>query len=84
MEDTPGARGGMARVRWVMTLYDPEFNGQGKSTCRCRVWEVVGLECFYEMDPEISKQLADCAQDELKYLLGNGEPEEVRREYRCR
>jgi len=83
LDDPPEARSGMVRVRWVMTLYDPQFYGQGKSTCRCRVWGVTGLEYFYEMDPGISKQIADDAQDELKYLLENGEPEEVRRRYHC-
>jgi len=44
---------------------------------------VTGLEYFYEMDPAVSKQIADDAQDELMYLLENGEPEEVRRKYNC-
>jgi len=84
MEDPPEARGGMVRVRWVMTIYDPKFLGQGKSTCRCRVWGVTGLEYFYEMDPEVSKQIAADAQGELKYLLENGEPEEVRKKSKYR
>jgi len=84
MDDPPEAPGGMVRVRWVMTLYDPEFHGQGKSVSRCRVWAVKGIEYFYAIDPEVSKQRAVGVGGELKYLLENGEPEEVRRQYRCR
>ena len=73
----------LVRVRWVMTVYDPKYFGQGKSTCRCRVSGVTGLDYFYEMEPRMSKKLADDTQDELKYLLENGEPEEVRRKYGC-
>jgi len=32
---------------------------------------------FYEMDPEVSKQIVNGTRDELKYMLENGEPEEV-------
>ena len=31
----------------------------------------------------MSKKLADDASDEFKYLLENGEPEEVRKRYGC-
>lgn len=81
LEDPPEARDGMTRVRWVMVLYDPKYNSQGKSTCRCRVCGVSGLEYYFEMDSRMSKKFADDAQNELKYLLENGEPEEVRRRY---
>jgi hypothetical protein len=84
LEDPPEARDGLTRVRWVMSLYDPKYHVQGKSTCRCRVWGVTGLDYFYEMEPGMSKKFAEDAQDELKYLLENGEPEEVGRRYRCR
>lgn len=86
MVDPPEAREGPARVRWVMAVYDPdsEQHKQGKSTCRCRVWAVTGLDYFYEIDPEVSKNLADAVHGELKYLLENGEPEEVRKMYHCR
>ena len=83
LEDPPEGRNVMDRVRWVMVLYDPQHYGQGKSTCRCRVWGVTGLDYFYEMDPRMSKKFAEDAQNELKYLLENGEPKEVRRGYGC-
>ena len=75
---------GLVPMKWVMTLYDPEHYEQGKSICRCRAWAVAGINYFYEMEPKISRKLADNVQDELKYLLENGEPEDVRKEYgRC-
>lgn len=83
LEDPPEARDDLVRVRWVMVLYDPKFHQQGKSTCRCRVWGVTGLDHLYKMDRRMSKKLAQDAQNELKYLLENGEPEEVRRSYGC-
>jgi len=85
LEDPPEARArsDLVRVRWVMVFYDPVSIEQGKSTCRCRVWEVMGLEFFYEMDPGMSRKMAENAEDELKFLLENEEPEEVRRRYDC-
>lgn len=83
LEDPPEKNDDLVRVRWVMTLYDPVYHGQGKSTCRCRVWGITGLDYFYKMEPRMSKKLADDAPDELKYLLENGEPEEVRKRYGC-
>ena len=84
MEDPPAKRNDPVRVRWVMVLYDPEFQGQGKSTCRSRVWGVTGLDSLYERDPELSRKLADDVEDELRYLLENEEPEDVRRGYGCK
>lgn len=83
LEDPPERRDDMDRVRWVMTLYDPKYFGQGKSSCRCRVSWITGLDYFYQMEPKVSKKIADDAQDELKYLLENEEPEEVRTRYGC-
>jgi hypothetical protein len=81
LEDPPEARDDPVRVRWVMVLFDPQNHGQGKSICRCRVWGVVGLNYFYEMDSRTSKKFSQDAENELKDLLENGEPEEVRRMY---
>ena len=84
LENTPKKHEGLVPVKWVMTLYDPKHHAQGKSTCRCRAWAVAGIDYFYEMDPSMSKELADNVQDELQYLLENGEPEEVRKAFgRC-
>jgi hypothetical protein len=33
-----------------------------------------GLEYIYEMELQVSKRLAEDAQDGLRYLLENGEP----------
>jgi hypothetical protein len=44
---------------------------------------VPNLDYFYEMEPRMSKKLAEDAQDTLKDLLENGEPEEVRRRFGC-
>lgn len=74
LEDPPEARDDVVRVRWVMVLSDPQYNSQGKSACRCRVCGVTGLERYYEMDPRVSKKLAEDAEKELKYLLENGNP----------
>ena len=84
MEDPPAKRGDPVRVRWVITLYDPELQEQGRSTCRSRVWGVTGIDHFYEMDPGLSRELANDVEGELRYLLENEEPEDVRRMYGCR
>ena len=84
LEDPPEKREDRVRMRWVMTLYDPVHHGQGRSVCRCRAWEVTGIDYFYEMEPRMSKKLADDVQGELKYVLENMEPEEVRRRYERR
>lgn len=81
LEDPPEARDDLIRIRWAMVLYDPRYYRQGQSTCRCRVCGVTGLDYYYEMEPRTSKKLAEDAQNDLKYLLENGEPEEVRRKY---
>jgi len=46
------------------------------------VWGIIGLEYFYEWDPEVPKQIADGTRDGLKYLLENGGPEEVGRKHK--
>ena len=76
LEDPPDNHGGPVRVRWAMLHHDPERLQQGKTTCRCRVWAVPDLDYFYEMEPSMSKRLAEDTQDTLKYVLENGEPEE--------
>ena len=72
-------RDGRVRGRYTIFLDDLELLKQGKSTCRYRVWSLPNLDYFYNMEPRMSKQLAENTWDTLKYVLERGESEEVRR-----
>ena len=82
--DPPNSPGGLDLARWVMVSSDPNSREQGKTSCRSRVWQVVRINRFYELNPRDSKKMAEDAGEELRQVLENGKPEEVRAKYRLR
>ena len=86
LENPPEAREDLVRVRWAMIYWDPERVRQGylDPACQCRVAWLTGIDHCYQLDPELSRRLADDASTELKHLLEEGEPEEVRKTYNGR
>ena len=85
LENPPEVREDLVRVRWAMICWDPERIRQGNlnPACQCRVAWITGIDHCYKLDPEVSRRLADDVPRELKSLLEEGEPDEVRRSY-CR